>query len=166
MTGPDWRRLQPPPYRRPGLAAVIVRWRVEILLALGVVGLWQVAGARVVELLAAVCAAALLCTAPGRVLAVVAWQVLAVPHRVRAACVQAGVTSRQGRLPWIFWARPVGDAVLVSVGLRSGTTVDDLRDAAPVVRGACGARHVDVVSSPARPDRAVVVVVRPRRGLW
>ena len=99
-------------------------------------------------------------------LAVVAWQVLAVPHRVRAACVQAGVTSRQGRLPWIFWARPVGDAVLVSVGHRSGTTVGDLRDAAPVVRGACGAGHVDVVSSPARPDRAVVVVVRPRRGLW
>ena len=166
MTGPDWRRLLPPPRRRPSLAALIIWWRVEVCLALGVGALWHYGGSRVVQLLVGVLALVAATTPAGRAAAVRVWQVLAVPHRVRAAFVQAGVTSRQGRLPWIFYARPVGDAVLVSVGLRSGITLRDLRGAAPVILGACGAAQVDVVSRPGRPDRAVVVVVRPRRGLW
>jgi hypothetical protein len=164
--GPDWRRLLPPPRRRPGLVAVVVRWRVEVLLALGVAVLLLNGNVRVLELVAGATAVGLAATAAGRAAAVVAFQVLVVPHRVRAAFVQAGVASRQGHLPWIFYARPAGDAVLVSVGLRAGITLRDLRDAVPVVLGACGASQVEVVSRPGRPDRATILVVRPRRGLW
>jgi hypothetical protein len=163
---PDWRRLLPPPRRRPGLVAIVVRWRVEVLLVLAVGAMWQLGGGRVVELLAGVTALGLAATATGRAVAVVAWQLLAVPHRVRSAFVQAGVASRQGRLPLIFWVRPDGAAVVVSAGLRSGITVRDLRDAVPVILGACGATHVEIVPRPSRPDRVTVVVVRPRRGLW
>ncbi len=163
---PDWRRLLPPPYRRPGLATRLLWWRVEVLLALAVGALWFFAGHRVVELVAGVAVLALATTAAGRAVALRIWQLLAVPHRVRAAFVEAGVTSRQGRLPWIFHAHPVGDDVVVSVGLRSGITLRDLREAVPVILGACGAAHVEIVSRPGRPDRVTVVVVRPRRGLW
>ena len=164
--GPDWRRLLPPPYRRPGLATRLLWWRIELLLALLIGALWHYAGPRVVELLAGVLALVLATTPTGRAAAVRVWQLLAVPHRVRAALVQAGVASRQGRLPWLFHARTTGGNVVVSVGLRSGTTLRDLRDAVPVIRGACGAVHVEIVSRPGRPDRATVVVVHPRRGLW
>lgn len=164
--GPDWRRLLPPPYRRPGLTTLLLWWRVEVLLALGAGVLWHYGGPRIVGLLAAVAVLVLTTSATGRAVAMAVWQLLAVPHRVRTAFVQAGVTSRQGRLPWIFYARPSGDGVEVSVGLRSGITLRDLCGAVPVIRGACGATYVEIVSRPGRPDRAVIVVVRPRRGLW
>jgi hypothetical protein len=92
--------------------------------------------------------------------------VLAVPHRVRAAFVQAGVATRSGYLPWVFWARPDGQAVRVAVGLRSGIAVRDLRDAVPVILSACGAAQVEIVPSPDRADRVAVAVISPRRGLW
>jgi len=43
-SGDDFfRRITPPPGRprRPGLLAVLLRWRMELLLALLVVGLWH-----------------------------------------------------------------------------------------------------------------------------
>jgi hypothetical protein len=161
----SWRRLLPPPRRRPGLLAVLVRWRVEVLLA-GLAGaVWRLGGGRGVVLL--VVAPMLLCVLVPAVRGhpVSAWQLVAVPHRVRAAFVQAGVATRRGHLPWVFGARPAGDAVRVAVGLRSGITTADLVDAVPVIISACGAASVEIVPRPGRPDRATVVVVRPRRGI-
>ena len=101
----------------------------------------------------------------GRSVLVSGFQLLAVPHRLRSAFVNSGVASRSGRLPWIFWARPVRGSVEVAVGLRSGIAVDDLRDGITVMESACGAAQVNVVADPHRADRVRVVVVRPRRGL-
>ena len=91
-------------------------------------------------------------------------QSVVVPHRLRSGLVQAGVTDRAGRLPWIMWARSRGDAVLVEVWLRSGTTPGDLRQAAPIIAAASGAATVDVVHRSPRHDRATVIVYRPRWG--
>jgi hypothetical protein len=163
--GMDWRRILPPPRRRPGLLAVLVRWRVEMLTAAAVGALWYYAGGLVVGLVFAVAAMSAVTVRVLRPHAVGLWQLLAVPHRVRAAFVEAGVANREGRLPWVFWARPAGDAVKVAVGVRSGITVKDLHDAIPVIVGACGAEEVGITPKPGRPDRAAVVVMRPRRGL-
>jgi hypothetical protein len=143
-----------------------VRWRVEILLLMAVAAVWYVAGGVTVGILAAVIASLVLAIPTLRPVAIVGWQLLAVPHRVRAAFVQAGVATRSGYLPWVFWARPDGQAVRVAVGLRSGIAVRDLREATPVIVSACGAAQVEIVPGPDRADRASVVVIRPRRGVW
>lgn len=118
--GPDWRRLLPPPRRRAGLGAILVRWRVEVLLALGAGALGLYGDLRVVALLAGATALVSATTATGRAAAVRLWQLLAVPHRVRSAFAEAGVTSRQGRLPWIFYARPAPSATQWSSRSASG----------------------------------------------
>jgi hypothetical protein len=164
--GTDWRRILPPPRRRPGPLTVLVRWRVEILLLVVVAAVWHVAGGAALGILAVVLASLVLTIPAVRPGALLVWQLLAVPHRVRAAFVQAGVATRSGYLPWVFWARPDGQAVRVAVGLRSGIAVRDLRDAVPVILSACGAAQVEIVPSPDRADRVAVAVISPRRGLW
>ncbi len=165
MTGDGGlRRLLPPPRRRPGVLTVLVRWRIELLLLGGIVTAWYHAGATAV--LVTVLMVALLATLIPPVGRVVLGVVLAVvvPHRVRSGLVQSGVVDRTGRPPWIVWARPHEDTVLLEVWLRAGTTAEDLREAAPVVAAATGATRVEVGQRSSRRDRAVVVVHRPRWG--
>jgi hypothetical protein len=102
---------------------------------------------------------------PVRRVVVVLIQTIVMPHRLRSALVQAGITDRDGRLPWITWARPKGDAVIASVWLRAGTTPDDLRSNTSVISTACGAEGVEVIQRSARQDLVKVVVYRPRWGL-
>jgi hypothetical protein len=161
-----FRRITPPPGRSrwPGLLAVLLRWRTELLLAVLVVGLWQVGGGIAVGLAAstvAVLAAALPTVRHGLIGALLT---VVVPHRVRAGLVQAGVGDRSGRPPWLPWARPTGaKGVVVGVWLRAGTTPGDLRAAAPVIAAACGATVVEVEQH-GRDDRVELHVVRPRWG--
>jgi hypothetical protein len=99
---------------------------------------------------------------PVRRLTVGVLQSIVVSHRVRDGLVRAGVADRTGRRPWILGARPFGDAVLVSLWLRAGTTLEDLYRAAPVIEAACGAAKVVVTHRTPRRDRAVLIVLRPR----
>ncbi len=158
------RRLLPAPRHRPGLLSIAVRWRGELALAAAVAGC-----ARLLEppVLAAVGGALALVVAlvpEIRRAALGTLLCLVVPHRVRTGLVQAGVTDRGGRPPWLVRAGFRGDVVLVHVRLRSGTTVEDLERAAPVLRAACGAAQMEVVRPSTRHDRAVVAVTRPRWG--
>lgn len=159
-----WRRLLPPPRRRPSLAVVVVRWRVELLLATGVAAVWHYAGWEAIAVLVTVCCTSMILE-PVRRLMVALAQTVVVPHRLRSALIQAGVADREGRPPRIIWARPTRDAVLASVWLRSGTTLADLSSAISVISTACGAQDAEVMQSSARQDWAVVVVHRPRWGL-
>ena len=103
---------------------------------------------------------------PVRRVLLLAWHLLAVPHRVRSAFVHAGVANRQGYLPWLFLASPAGiAAVRVYVGLPSGVTLRDVRQAIPVIVTACGAEQVNVLGHPRRADRLTVVVTNPQWGL-
>jgi hypothetical protein len=165
MTGDGGlRRLLPPPRRRPGLLAILIRWRVELLILGGIVTASYHAGLTAV-IVAALMVALLATLIPpvGRVVLGVVLAVV-VPHRVRSGLVQSGVVDRTGRPPWIMWARPSEDSVLLDVWLRAGTTTEDIREAAPVIAAATGATSVDVGHRSARRDRAVLVVRRPRWG--
>jgi hypothetical protein len=164
VSGAEFRRFLPP-QRRPGLGAVAVRWRVEITLLAVLLLTWHYLGGR---LLTAVLAATVLAAAavPAvRPTLVRAWQLLVVPHRVRAALVQAGVTDRAGRPPWILFAASAGPAVRVELRLRAGVTVDDLRDAQSLLEAACGASAVQVMRHPQRSNRAALAVHDPMWGL-
>jgi hypothetical protein len=146
--------------------AVVVRWRVEILVVSLLVAGWQAVGSAVAGVVLTALAILVALVPAVRRAAGVAVRTLVVPHRVRSGLLQAGVTDRGGRLPWLVVARARGEAVLVTVWLRAGTTQADLQRAAAVIAGACGALHVEAVPDPVRQDRAVLVVVRPRWGWW
>jgi hypothetical protein len=148
------------------LVAVLVRWRAELALAGLLVAGWQAVGSTVAGIVLLTLGIVVVLVPAVRRAAVALGQVLVVPHRVRSGLVQAGVTDRSGRPPWLIGARTRGEGVLVRVWLRAGTTQQDLCRAAPVVAGACGAAYVEVVADSPRQDRAVLVVVRPRWGWW
>jgi hypothetical protein len=162
-----FRRITPPPGRSrwPGLLAVLVRWRMELLLALLVGGLWHLAGGIGVGIVALVVAVLAVAVPTVRHGLIGGLQTVVVPHRVRAGLVQAGVGDRSGRAPWLPWARPTGaKGVVVGVWLRAGTTPGDLRAATSVVAAACGAAAVEVEQHGGRDDRAELHVIRPRWG--
>ncbi len=164
MAAADDRRLWPPPRRKPNIFDLVVRWRVEIVLAVLAVATWLQVGGRNTAIAGGITLASVLLVAPLRHLAVRCWELLISPHRVRAGLVQAGVADRRGALPWVLWAVPMGGAIRVDLVLRAGTTVEDVRGASPVIAGACGAAHIDVVERPGRPDRVSVILLRPRWG--
>ena len=166
MSGDDFRRLLPPPRRRPGLLTVGVRWRVEIVIGLVVAAAWRLLGGTALALGALTLAAVLTAVPGARTLAIGLLQAVIVPHRVRSGLLQAGVGDRSGRLPWIVAARPRGDAVQITVWLRSGTSLRDLTGASPMIATACGARGVEVERYSERQDRVMLLVVRPRWGWW
>ena len=162
----DYRRIHPPPRRRPGPLAILVRWRVEVLLLCALVSAWKALGTLIVGITVLSLLLVTTVSPPIRRLVLLAWHLVAVPHRVRSAFVQAGVANRQGYLPWLFVASPAGiAAVAVYVGLPSGIALRDVRQAVPVIVTACGAEKVDVLAHPTRADRLTVVVVNPQWGL-
>lgn len=158
------RRMLPPPHRRPGLLAVLVRWRAELLFVGIGASLWHYAGGAAVG---AVCTLLAVLTAfvpPVRTVVRNAVQAVLTMHRVRSGMVQAGIADRSGRVPWIVGATARRDVVLVSLWLHSGTVPDDLRGATSVLATACGAAEVEIHQRSLRQDRVVVAVVRPRWG--
>jgi hypothetical protein len=161
----EWRRWLPPPRRRPRLLAVVIRWRIEIVLLVGGIAAWRQAGTLAMEIVVGASCLLLAAVPVVRRVSGCAFATVVAPHRVRSGLVQAGVTDRAGSPPWLIWAAPVGRSVHVRVWLRAGTTVSDLRGAVPVLAAACGAAHVEVVQLSYRQDRATIIVVHPRWGL-
>jgi hypothetical protein len=76
-----------------------------------------------------------------------AWCVL-IRHRIRTAFAQAGVTSREGRLPLVMHVAPTRVGTRVTVWMRAGNAVEQLGDEDSVkvgiVRAACWAREVRI----------------------
>lgn len=159
-----FRRLIPPPRRRPTLFALVVRWRLELALVGGVVALFAAIGTMGVCIVALALVVVAVAVPQARIMARRVERTLVIPHRLRSALVQGGVTDRSGRVPWLVWARPLDEDVLVHVWLRSGVTFVDLEAAIPLIRSACGAVEVRIASPDLRPDRVLVRIVVPRWG--
>jgi hypothetical protein len=162
--GGEMRRLVPPPRRRPGVLAVLLRWRAELLLIGLVAGLWLLVGGAAVGWIAGVTVLLARLVPPFGHALIGVMQAMIASHRVRSGLVQAGIADRDGRLPWIVGFRSQGDAVVVRLWLNSGTCPDDLRAAAPVIATACGAADIEVLQLSSRQDRAVLTLARPRWG--
>jgi hypothetical protein len=134
-----------------------IRWRIELAITAGVI----VAGHWLVPLLGGWCHYALVLLT---VLALVAvwpagraWLVahswcLLTRHRIRSALGQAGVTSIEGRLPYVVRVRPTPVGTQVTLWMRAGTALEQLGDDDSVrigiVRAACWAREVRTERSP------------------
>lgn len=126
---------------------------------------WGSAGAVVVGALALATVLSAAVTPSIRRAARTAWLVTVIPHRVRVGLIEGGVTDRHGNLPFVLWAIPVDNAVRVELGTRFGTRIADLEAAIPFLAEACGTAGVEIHSRPDRPDRATILLARPRWGL-
>ncbi len=159
-----FRRLLPPQRDRPGLVAVLIRWRMELVIAGLAAAAWHYDGGVTLGIVALHLGVLVAFVPVVRSVVIGTLQAIMVPHRVRSGLVQTGVTDRSGRPPWILWARPLKGDVRVYIWLRSGTTPNDLRMSAPILAAACGAVSVTVEQPGDRNDRAVLIVDRPRWG--
>lgn len=137
---------------------------MELVLVGGVVALWAAIGNMAASIVGLALIIVAVVVPQVRTVARRIERTLVIPHRLRSALVQGGVTDRSGRLPWLVWARPLEEDVLVHVWLRAGVTTGDLEAAIPLIRSACGAVEVRIASPDMRPDRALVRIVGPRWG--
>jgi hypothetical protein len=151
---------------RPNPLVVLWRWRYEIgavvAIGLGTRAAIRTGTAALGAVVGVVVAAGLVMWPPARrVLTVRAWCVV-TPHRIRAACAQAWIHPRSGRLPVVLWTSPRPYGERVTLWCRAGTTAADLGAQTAMLATACWAERVEV-----RPDarhRQLVVLRVIRHG--
>jgi hypothetical protein len=141
------------------LAAVArwaIRWRFELALLAGAAVVAGVLSSEVgwhlaVLLLVWLVVAALAHPRVRGVLIAHTWCMVS-RHRVRTALGQAGVSSREGRLPYVIRVRRTPVGTRVTVWMRAGTAMEQFGDDASlrigVVRAACWAREVRLERHP------------------
>jgi hypothetical protein len=152
---------------RPGPFGLAWHWRYELGLVTGlaVVGLASgyVIGAAWL-IVTAVIGLALLTgglawPASRRRLIARAWCVV-TPHRVRTGCAHAWVQTRNGRLPTVLYTTPAAFGERVTLWCRAGITAADLEAARDILRSACWASDVRVVTSVRYRHIVVLEVIR------
>jgi hypothetical protein len=152
---------------RPGILAAAWHWRYELGLVTGLATValasgymlgaaWLIAMAATGVVLLA---AATLWPPARRRLITRTWCVI-TPHRVRTGCAHAWVQSRDGRLPVILYTTPADFGERVMLWCRAGITAGDLEAAREILRTACWASDVRVVTSARYPHIVVLEVVR------
>lgn len=152
---------------RPGLFSLAWHWRYELGLVtvLAVVGLasgyvlgvaWLIAIA-VIGL--ALLAGGLAWPPSRRRLIARAWCVI-TPHRVRTGCAHAWVQTRNGRLPTVLYTTQAAFGERVTLWCRAGITAADLEAARDILRSACWASDVRVVTSVRYRHIVVLEVIR------
>lgn len=88
-----------------------------------------------------------------------AWRII-TPHRLRVGLVEARIHSRNGRIPTILWTtqEPFGERV--RLWCPAGTSVEDFRAAASILRTACWAMDIRVTCDNRYAHRVTVDVIR------
>ena len=88
-----------------------------------------------------------------------AWCVI-TPHRIRTGCRHAWVQTRDGRLPVILYTTPAAFGERVTLWCRAGVTHGDLEGARDILRAACWASDVRVVTSARYAHIVVLEIIR------
>jgi hypothetical protein len=153
--------------RRPDLIARAVHWRMELGIATGGALLAHFTSIEFAGVLGGTAGILVVGVPPIRCAAIRAYQLVALPHRVRRALGEAGAVDSNGKLPWVLYARSAGPNVIwVEIKLRAGVTYDDLYLAMPNIRTACAALDARAFLHAGRSDRARVILLKPRWGLF
>ncbi len=134
-----------------------IRWRMELGLAMVAwftvhllapyVGGWKMAVLAIYVYLALVA-----CWPAGRAFLMAHLWCSVSRHRARTALGQAGVSSLEGRVPYIVRVRPTAVGTMVTAWMRAGTAVEQLGQDESVqvgiLRAACWAREVRITRHP------------------
>jgi hypothetical protein len=96
-----------------------------------------------------------------RVFMTAAWRII-TPHRLRVGFVEARIHSRNGRIPTVLRCtqQPFGERV--QLWCPAGTSVEDLRAAASILRTACWAADIRVISHDRHAQLVTLDVIRDR----
>ena len=156
---------------RPGIFGLMWNWRYELGLSAGLAGVALASGfalgAAWLIAIAAIGLALLVASlawAPSRQRLIArAWCVI-TPHRVRTACRHAWVQTRDGKLPIVLYTTPAAFGERVTLWCRAGITSGDLEAARDILRAACWASDVRVVTSVRYAHVIVLEVIRHRPG--
>lgn len=155
--------------RRDRRATVFGRawwWRYELGLLIGVslgvtllvraVGAWWTVAA-----VSATIGAFGPCPPAHRAFMAAAWRII-TPHRLRVGFVEARIHSRNGRIPTIMRCtqQPFGESV--RLWCPAGTSVEDLRAAVSILRTACWATDIRVISHDRHAQLVTLDVIRDR----
>jgi hypothetical protein len=155
------------PTARPGIFAIVWRWRYELGSSAVVTGsaiaIDVTAGTTGLITAAATMAAsavAALWWPPSRRSIVARVRCVVVQHRVRAGLASAWVQTRSGKLPVIVRTvpRPFGERMLLLC--RAGTTPRDLVAAREILRVACWAADARVTYDERRPHLVTIDIIR------
>jgi hypothetical protein len=152
------------PTRRATVFGLAWWWRYELGLVVGVsVGLTVLI--RAVGAWWAVAAVSAMIGAFGpwppthRVFMAAAWRII-TPHRLRVGFAEARIHSRSGRIPAILSTsqEPFGERV--RLWCPAGTSVEDFRAAVCILRAACWATDIRVMSDERHAHRVTLDVIR------
>jgi hypothetical protein len=152
---------------RPGILALLWHWRYELGLLAGLAAVALASG----YALGAVWLIAMAATGLALLVAAMAWPpsrkrliarawCVITPHRVRTGCMHAWVQSRDGRLPVVLYTTPADFGERVTLWCRAGITPGDLEAARDIIRTACWASDVRVVTSARYRHIVVLEVIR------
>jgi hypothetical protein len=96
-----------------------------------------------------------------RVFMAAAWRII-TPHRLRVGFVEARIHARNGRIPTILRCirEPFGERV--RLWCPAGTSVEDLRAAVSILRAACWATDIRVISHDRHAHVVTLDVIRDR----
>ena len=96
-----------------------------------------------------------------RIFMTAAWRII-TPHRLRVGFVEARIHSRRGRIPTVVRCtqQPFGERV--QLWCPAGTSVEDFRAAASILRTACWAADIRVISHDRHAQLVTLDVIRNR----
>jgi hypothetical protein len=153
------------PVRRPNVAVLLWRWRWELLLGVSLPAALVVIGTQ----LGWVWPLAVLGMVGGTFTASPAarhWLIAHVrciitAHRIRTACAQAWIQTRYGKLPIILLTSPQPDGERAYIWCPAGISLENFEEARDLLRSACWASDIKVMSS-SRYSHIVVLTLQRR----
>jgi hypothetical protein len=139
---------------RPGVIPLLWHWRYELGLVTGLAAVALASGYTLgAAWLIAIAATglalftwAMLWPPARKRLIARAWCII-TPHRVRTGCAHAWVQSRDGRVPAVLYTTSAEFGERVMLWCRAGITAGDLEAARDILRAACWASDVRVVTN-------------------
>ncbi len=152
------------PVRRPNIMVLIWRWRWELMLCAGlpagvvVIGIqlgwvWPLAMLGVVG-------GTFTASPDARYWLITHARCIITAHRIRTGCAQAWIQTRYGKLPitLLTTPRPYGERAYI--WCPAGISVEDFEEARDLLRSACWASDINVMSSRRYSHIVVLDVIR------
>lgn len=149
---------------RPNPLVLVWRWRYELLLLvavpLGIAALARTLGAWEAAVIVALAVVVGVAWPAARRALIVRFWCIVTPHRVRAACAQARLHNRRGRLPAVLRTSATPEGERVVLWCPAGTTPQDVASLREVLATACLATEVVVSPHPRQAHLVTLAVVR------
>jgi hypothetical protein len=152
------------PVRRPNPVVLLWRWRWELLLGVGLPAAVVIMGTQLgwawpLSVLGVV--GGMFTSSPGaRQWLIAHVRCIITAHRIRTGCVQAWIQTRYGRLPIILLTIPKPYGERSYIWCPAGISLEDFEEGRDLLRSACWASDIKVMSSSRYSHVVILDVIR------